>query len=136
MTQTYTWTGGGITIAGGVMTGVVSIAPSTDIAVTDGGTGASTAQDARTNLLPTKSGNALKVLRVNAGETDYELATAAGGGPATQLDANGTTLDVDAIVDGEYLKRVGTTIVSAAVSGGSGLTHPQVMARSVFGGPF
>ena len=30
---------------------------------------------ARTNLLPSKVGNTLKVLRVNAGETDYELAT-------------------------------------------------------------
>jgi hypothetical protein len=88
---------GGVTIAEGVMTGVVSIAPSTDLAVADGGTGASTAADARTNLLPAKTGNALKVLRVNAGETDYELAASAGG---------------------------------------SGLTHPQVMARGVFGGPF
>jgi hypothetical protein len=42
-----------------------------------------------------------------------------GGGPATQLDANGTTLDINAIVDGEFLKRVGTTVVSAAVSGGA-----------------
>ena len=71
--------------------------PNDDVQVSEGGTGASTAQDARTNLLPTKTGNALKVLRVNAGETDYELAASAGG---------------------------------------SGLTHPQVMARGVFGGPF
>ena len=71
---------GGVTIAEGAMTGVTSIAPSTDLAVADGGTGASTAAGARTNLLPSKTGNALKVLRVNAGETDYELATAAGGG--------------------------------------------------------
>lgn len=35
---------------------------------------------ARVNLLPSISGNALKVLRVNAGETDYELATVTGGG--------------------------------------------------------
>lgn len=73
------------------------IAGATDVPVAEGGTGASTAQDARTNLLPSKTGNALKVLRVNAGETDYELAASAGG---------------------------------------SGLTHPQVMARGVFGGPF
>lgn len=71
---------GGLTITNGAITGVTSIAPSTDVAVADGGTGASTAQDARTNLLPSKTGNALKVLRVNAGETDYELAASAGGG--------------------------------------------------------
>jgi hypothetical protein len=50
----------------------------------------STASAARTHILPSKAGNTLKVLRVNAGETDYELAT---------------------------------------VAGGSGLTHPQTMAR-------
>lgn len=38
--------------------------------------------------------------------------TPAASAPATQLDANGTTLDVDAIDDDEYLKRVGTSIVS------------------------
>ena len=48
---------------------------------------------------------------------DVTAATGAGGGPATELDANGTTLTVDAITDGQFLKRVGTTIVSAAVSG-------------------
>ena len=33
----------------------------------------------RNNVLPSKTGNALKLLRVNAGETDYELATAPTG---------------------------------------------------------
>lgn len=35
---------------------------------------------ARGNILPSKTGNTLKVLRVNAGETDYELSTIAAGG--------------------------------------------------------
>ena len=35
---------------------------------------------ARNNILPSKAGNSLKVLRVNSGETDYEVATFAGGG--------------------------------------------------------
>lgn len=35
----------------------------------------SNAATARGNILPSKTGNSLKVLRVNSGETDYELAT-------------------------------------------------------------
>jgi hypothetical protein len=38
------------------------------------------AATARNNILPSKTGNTLKVLRVNAAETDYELATVSGGG--------------------------------------------------------
>lgn len=58
-------------------------------------------------------------------ETDLTSAT---GGPATQLDANGTTLDVDAIVDGEFLVRSGTTIISSA-GGGGGLSEAEVLGR-------
>jgi hypothetical protein len=44
---------------------------------------------ARNNILPSKTSNALKVLRVNSGETDYELATMSGGdvvGPTSSTD--------------------------------------------------
>lgn len=68
--------------------------------------------------VPTVAGQSLKVLRVNAGETALEFAAAGGGGPATQLDANGTTLDVDAIADGEFLVRSGTSIIGSAGGGG------------------
>lgn len=46
-------------------------------------------------------------------------------GPASQLDANGTILDVNVITDGEVLKRVGTAIVSAPVGapGAHATTH-------------
>lgn len=73
----------------------------TDVAVADGGTGASTAAAARINLLPSVGGNALKVLRVNAGETDYELATISGGSLADgdygdiTVGGSGTTLTID-----------------------------------------
>lgn len=70
-----------------VSAGVLSVegntiyaAGGTDVAVADGGTGASTAAAARVNLLPTMTGNGGKFLRANVGETDYELATIAGGG--------------------------------------------------------
>lgn len=62
-----------VSITGGSITGI------TDLAVADGGTGASTAAAARVNLLPSLTGNTLKVLRVNAGETDAEWATASSG---------------------------------------------------------
>lgn len=57
-----------------------AITLTTDLAVTEGGTGASTAASARTNLLPSYTGNATKVLAVNSGETDVEWVTAGGGG--------------------------------------------------------
>jgi hypothetical protein len=46
------------------------------------------ASTARNNLLPAKTGNSLKVLRVNAGETDYELATISGGGVTNSAGNN------------------------------------------------
>lgn len=55
---------------------------------------------------------------------------AGAGGPATQLDANGTTLDVDAIADGEFLVRSGTTIIGSA-GGGGGLSEAEVLGRMV-----
>ncbi len=53
------------------------------------------------------------------------FASPTSGGAASQLDANGTTLDVNAIVDGEVLKRVGSTIVSAPAGapGAHAATH-------------
>lgn len=52
------------------------------------------AQASRLNIFPSISGNANKYLRVNAGETDYELVTLAGGGD--MLGANNLTDVADA----------------------------------------
>lgn len=48
----------------------------------NGGTGQTTASAARLALLPSITGNGGKFLRVNAGASDYELATISGGGDA------------------------------------------------------
>jgi hypothetical protein len=50
--------------------------------IANGGTGQTTASAARIALLPSTTGNGGKFLRVNAGATDYELATISGGGDA------------------------------------------------------
>jgi hypothetical protein len=58
-----------VSITGGSVTGI------TDLAIADGGTGASTASVARGNLLPSYNGNGSKVLALNSGGTDVEWVT-------------------------------------------------------------
>jgi len=58
-----------VAITGGSITGI------TDIAIADGGTGASTAAAARVNLLPSLTSNGNKALFVNSGATDIEYRT-------------------------------------------------------------
>lgn len=59
-----------VSITGGSITGI------TDLAIADGGTGASTASGARVNLLPSYTGNGSKLLALNSGGTDVEWITA------------------------------------------------------------
>jgi hypothetical protein len=61
----------------------------TDLAVADGGTGASTAAAARSNLLPSYTSNAGKALYVNSGATDVEWATP-GGANVQAFSSSGT----------------------------------------------
>ena len=59
------------------------------VAIASGGTAASTAAGARTNLLPSYTGNAGKVLSVNPGATDVQWIAASGSGTVTSVDASG-----------------------------------------------
>jgi hypothetical protein len=96
-----------VSISGGSITGI------TDLAVADGGTGASSASGARTNLLPSYTSNAGKVLAVNVGGTDVEWIAAGGVGTVTSITA-GTGLT------GGTITSTGTIdLANTAVSAGS-----------------
>jgi hypothetical protein len=71
-----------VAIVGGSITGI------TDIAVADGGTGASTTADALENLLPSYTTNGTKFLALNIDATDVEW-TAGGGGSGTVISVQG-----------------------------------------------
>jgi hypothetical protein len=103
-----------VSISGGSITGI------TDLAVADGGTGASNASGARTNLLPSYSSNAGKVLAVNVGGTDVEWIAAGGVGTVTSITA-GTGLS------GGTITSTGTiALANTAVSAGSYGSASQV----------
>lgn len=107
MTQTRTASLGGITITDGVITGVTSIAPSTDIAIADGGTGQSTAAAALAALMPPSTYSSNQVLV--AADTNA-------------ISKSGAQLTTEASpVTGQihFIKNASTTLYCLIVFGGS-----------------
>lgn len=89
--------------------------------VNQGGTGATTAAGARVNLLNSYSGNAGRVLAVNAGGTDTEWISVAGAGTVTSVDVSGGTTGLT--TSGGPISAAGTITIGgtlAVASGGTG----------------
>jgi len=106
------------TITGGTITGI------TDLAVADGGTGASTAAGALNNLLPSQTSAASKYLQsdgTNASWDAISLSTADITG--TLGVANGGTGQTS-FTDGQLLigNSTGNTLTKASLTAGSGVT--------------
>jgi hypothetical protein len=93
------------------------------LAIGSGGTGATTVTAARINLLPSYTGNAGKVLAINAGATDLEWISVAGAGTVTSVNASGGTTGMSftggPITSAGTLTLAGTLITS---NGGTGLS--------------
>ena len=94
--------------------GTLAIAYSgTALPIANGGTNATTAANARSNILPSYTGNAGKVLAVNSGATDVEFISAGGVGTVTSV-GTGTGLT------GGPITAAGTiSLANTAVTAGS-----------------
>lgn len=93
------------------------------LAVASGGTGATTVQTARVNLLPSYTGNGGKALTLNAGATDVEWTTISGLGTVTSVDVSGGTTGLT--TSGGPIDAAGTITLGGTLNttaGGTGLS--------------
>ena len=105
-------------------TGVTGTLP-----IANGGTNATTATTARGNILPSYTGNANKVLAVNAGATDVEYVTVGGTGTVTSVAVSGGTTGLT--TSGGPITGAGTITLAgtlAVANGGTGTTTPAIVA--------
>jgi hypothetical protein len=98
----------------------VGVWKGTEVGLSYGGTGASTASQARGNILPSYSGNAGKVLAVNVGATDAEWIAAGGTGTVTSVGGTGT-------VNGISLSGTVTTSGNLTLGGTLDLSSPPAI---------
>lgn len=107
----------------------VGVWKGTEVGLSYGGTGASTASQARGNILPSYTGNAGKVLAVNAGATDVEYIAASGTGSVTSVAVSGGTTGLT--TSGGPITAAGTITLAgtlAVANGGTGTSTPALVA--------
>jgi hypothetical protein len=86
----------GLTFTGSPITSTGTLTLGGTLAISNGGTGATSLQTARANLLPSYSGNTGKVLVVNGGEDNVEWQTVSGTGTVTSVALSGGTTGLTA----------------------------------------
>jgi len=114
----------GLTTSGGPITSSGTITLGGLLAVGSGGTNATTAAGARVNILPSYTGNANYVLRVNAGATDVEWSASGGGGGVVSVSGTANEIassgGVNPVISlPSALTFTGKTIVGGGFSGGT-----------------
>jgi len=93
------------------------------IGIGQGGTGANNVTNARVNLLPNYTGNAGKLLALNAGATDLEWKAVSGVGTVTSIDVSGGTTGLTTY--GGPITAAGTVTLAGTLNvanGGTGAT--------------
>ena len=111
-------TSSNVAITGGSITGI------TDLAVADGGTGASTAQAALNNLLPSQTSAANKYLQSDGTNASWDAVTVSTSDiTGTLAVTNGGTGETS-YTDGQLLigNSTGNTLTKASLTAGSGVT--------------
>ena len=108
-------------ITGGTITGI------TDLAVADGGTGASTATDALNNLLPTQTGNANKYLQTDGTNATWDAVSLSTSDITGTLPvANGGTGVTSSTGTGNVVLSNSPTLVTPALGTPSALVGTNI----------
>tara|TARA_X000001382_G_scaffold113009_1_gene90528 strand:+ start:126 stop:668 length:543 start_codon:yes stop_codon:yes gene_type:complete len=98
------------------------------LAISEGGTSATTVASARVALLPSYSGNATFVLAVNSGETDVEFVTAQSTISYSDATANFTGILQESGSNVLTSADIGVSVASAGVTGG-GVSYSDATAN-------
>ena len=98
------------------------------LAISEGGTSATTVASARASLLPDFSGNATFVLAVNSGETDVEFFTAQSTISYSDATANFTGILQEGGSNVLTSADIGVSVASAGVTGG-GVSYSDATAN-------
>tara|TARA_R100001463_G_scaffold3178_8_gene13054 strand:- start:7145 stop:7687 length:543 start_codon:yes stop_codon:yes gene_type:complete len=98
------------------------------LAISEGGTSATTVASARASLLPDFSGNATFILAVNSGETDVEFVTAQSTISYSDATANFTGILQESGSNVLTSADIGVSVASAGVTGG-GVSYSDATAN-------
>ncbi|HYM20980.1 MAG TPA: hypothetical protein VEW28_08255 [Candidatus Kapabacteria bacterium] len=111
----------GLTTSGGPITGTGTITLNGTLAITNGGTGATTQASAINNLLPSQTGNSNKVLQSDG--TNVSWQSAGGSGTVSSINVSGGTTGLTTSggpITGSGIITLGGTL--AITNGGTGAT--------------